>query len=657
MPKENKRGYSKLQIKQINEDKREFVGVASTLTPDRDQDIVVPSGAVFKLPLPLLWEHDRYDPVGEVVKAEIKDDQILVTCRLPKIEAPSQLAARLDEAWERIKSGLVKGLSVGFRPREYSFLDESDGIKFTEWEWYELSLVSIPANAEATIQTIKSIAKQAASGKQQKQQTKTKPLSGVKSVSITEPNKGNSMTYQEMIKRLQATLAEKQAEREAIQKAVSDEGRTKFAEEREAFDTLSDEIKALQLEVNDYQKLEKENMKAAKPVAGPEGAQVPEQSNQYSGIAVKAAPEKLEKGIAFARFAAAMGAAKGQLNTAESIAKARFPDDKRLHHIMKTAVAAGTTQDPEWAGNLVEYNEISSDFVEFLRPRTIVGRFGTEGIPALRSLPFNVHIKGQSSGGTAGWVGEGKAKPVTKSGYSDTYLGFTKIAAISVASDELLRFSNPSAERLIRDDLAAAVIEQMDQSFIGISSVAIANVKPASITSSIGATYPTGTTSPEADIAALWAAADSGNLDLTSAVYITTPAIARLLTGMSTMADNKRFPNMTPRGGSIDGIPVLVSNYVDTGAFVLAFAGEIWLADDGIVTLDASREASILMDSAPQTAIDAAMDSGADVDALQAAQLVSMYQTNQVALRAERYVNWALRRTGVVSGVTATNWA
>lgn len=57
-------------------------------------------------------------------------------------------------AWQSVKAKLVRGVSIGFRPIEYSYMD-TGGIHFTASEIYELSLVTIPANASATIQTIK----------------------------------------------------------------------------------------------------------------------------------------------------------------------------------------------------------------------------------------------------------------------------------------------------------------------------------------------------------------------------------------------------------------------------------------------------------------------------------------------------------------------
>lgn len=645
------KAYGILQVKAFDEDKREIRGIASTISPDRSGDVVIPSGIKFKLPLSLLWQHDHDKPVGIIHSATRTKDGLEIVATIAKVDAPSQLAARLDEAWESVKSGLVRGLSIGFIPKKYA-PNKTDGYDFTEIELTEISIVTIPANSEGTITQIKQISEQqAALGKTAAQ---IKPAIGLKSVSLkNKPNEVDNMNYQEMIKRLEATKAEKLEARDAIQKSVSEDGRTKDAAEREQFDTLNDEVKALDLELKDLRDLEAQNIKTAKPVAATQEAG---QTSGYSGIVIKQAPEKLEKGIEFARFASVLGAARGNLEVARNISEKRYPNMDRLNHVFKAAVSAGTTTDADFASKLVEYSDMSNDFIEFLRPKTIVGQFGQGGVPALRSIPFNVSIKGQSAGSTAGWVGEGKHKPVTSGKYNSVNLGWAKIAAISVASDELLRFSSPSAERLIRDDLAEAVIAQMDGSFIKIGNAAISGVRPASVTNSINSgVLPAGTASPEADIAALWATADTNNFDVSSAVYITRPSIARKLAGMMNAMDNPRFPEMTPSGGRIGGVPVIVSNHVEANTFVLAFANEIWLADDGVVTLDASREASIIMDTDPEAAL--ALTDAASTPPVFAPQAVNMFQTNNIAFRAERYINWQLRRAGATSAVSAASWA
>src|SRR5690606_28851118 len=193
------------------------------------------------------------------------------------------------------------------------------------------------------------------------------------------------------------------------------------------------------------------------------------------------------------------------------------------------------------------------------------------------------------------------------------------------------------------DDLSDAVIERMDEDFVDPTKAAGtgAGLSPASITN--GVTPITATGDVYADIAALWATADSTNLPVQSAVYITDSATARTLSGLRNPRGNREFPNVAMTGGNIDGVPLVVSNYVPAGTFILAFTSEIYLADDGVVTVDISREATIVMD-----------DSATATPTI--AQLVSMFQTNQLAIRAERYVNWKKRRPQAVAYLTGVNW-
>jgi HK97 family phage prohead protease len=90
-----------------------------------------------------------------VTQAKVTNAGIEVTAKIAKSDGA--LKQFLDSAWESIKLGLVRGFSIGFVPIESADIEGTWGRRFTKWEWYELSAVTIPANAEATIQTIKSI--------------------------------------------------------------------------------------------------------------------------------------------------------------------------------------------------------------------------------------------------------------------------------------------------------------------------------------------------------------------------------------------------------------------------------------------------------------------------------------------------------------------
>jgi HK97 family phage prohead protease len=159
-----KRAYSLLEVKAFDEDSREFSGIATTPTPDRMGDIVDPLGAKFSLPIPLLWQHDASKPIGEVFEARPTKSGIQIKGRVFKATQSRTLMDRLDEAWESMKLRLVRGLSIGFSPKKEEPI--KDGFKFLEWDWLELSAVTIPANSEASILAVKSIDRQqrAASG-------------------------------------------------------------------------------------------------------------------------------------------------------------------------------------------------------------------------------------------------------------------------------------------------------------------------------------------------------------------------------------------------------------------------------------------------------------------------------------------------------------
>lgn len=153
------KAYSTLKVKEISEDgdTRTITGIASTPKQDRDNDIMDMEGAQFALPMPLLWQHKHNEPIGEVTAATVTADGIEITATIVKIEEDGPLKSRIDEAWQSIKSGLVKGLSIGFRLLEYNYLDDSYGLHIKEWEWYELSAVTIPANPDGKITSVKNI--------------------------------------------------------------------------------------------------------------------------------------------------------------------------------------------------------------------------------------------------------------------------------------------------------------------------------------------------------------------------------------------------------------------------------------------------------------------------------------------------------------------
>lgn len=150
------RAYSVLQVKAVNDEQRVITGWATTPEPDRVGDVVEPLGAKFAAEIPLLWQHRHDSPVGIARFGKPTKKGIPFEAALPLIEEAGILKDLVDMAWQSVKARLVRGVSIGFRALEYAYMD-GGGVRFMETEIMELSLVSVPANASATIQTIKAM--------------------------------------------------------------------------------------------------------------------------------------------------------------------------------------------------------------------------------------------------------------------------------------------------------------------------------------------------------------------------------------------------------------------------------------------------------------------------------------------------------------------
>jgi len=327
--------------------------------------------------------------------------------------------------------------------------------------------------------------------------------------------------------------------------------------------------------------------------------------------------------------------------------------------VQKTAdVVGATTVDPSWAGALVQTDGPFADFAEWLRPQTILGRFGTNGIPALRRVPFRVGLVSQTSGGQGYWVGESQPKPLTTFGFARTTMLPLKVANITVLSEEVIRDSSPSAETLVRDQLAAALSERLDTDFIdpGLSATA---TSPASILNGVSGLNSNGNqiAAVLADINQLIAAFKSANNPLNSGVFIMSELIALQLAMLQNPLGQQQFPTVTMSGGSLYGIPILTSQFLvdtPTGGTIVALinASDIYFADEGGISVDLSREASLEMVDPPTNTPNTLGSPPASTGA----SLVSMFQTNNVAFRAERTINWMRRRESGVAWLTGVNW-
>jgi HK97 family phage prohead protease len=126
-------------------------GYGSVNNKDRDGDVVIQYGidmATFNKNPIILYQHDRHQPAGKVVKAEITDKGLYVKAEVYKEVNP--------QAYYAVKSGVVSMFSIGFIGKDGEYNAETDTFYFTKSELLEISLVSIPANRDAKFEVVES---------------------------------------------------------------------------------------------------------------------------------------------------------------------------------------------------------------------------------------------------------------------------------------------------------------------------------------------------------------------------------------------------------------------------------------------------------------------------------------------------------------------
>lgn len=620
------RAYGLLEIKSVDDDQRVIEGVASTIETDRQGDIVEPKGAQFRLPLPLLWQHRADQPIGKVLDAKVTSSGIKIRAQIAKGVLPS-----IDEAWALIKAGLVRGLSIGFAPIESARIEGTFGRKFLQWEWLELSAVTIPANAGASITSIKQYdAPHLASfGKGMQRSIHTPGASG--------SPRNTKMTISEQLTAEKANLQAKTTELETLMSDETTNGGLD-ADDTIRRDTLITEVKGLTQKVSHLSTLEAAQAANASAIVA--GTPAPAGRQKSANVKVVEMP----KGTIFTRAALAIAAGRGSRADTIEYAKQFTNTPEVLSYIksglwnQKAEPGTAVIQSPGWGGELVNPGNPSVEFVELLMPRTIIGR-----VTGFDMVPFNTLIIEQTGGSTFGWVGEVNPKPVGELAFEKNTLTNSKVAGIIVLSDELVRLSTPRAEEKARNDMMKQCAKFIDQQFIRVAVSAGAS-NPASITNGEASPAATGTTAAALrhDLNIALAEFDTANEDEGSdpgLVIVMTPALARGISLLTTSLGVAEFPGMNPQGGTLLGYPVIVSSSVDSGTIVIFKPSEIYLADDGRVTLDASREATLDMAGGSSPTF-------------------NLWQNNAVGLRAERWIRWQKKRAnGVVAIIDTAAYA
>ena len=330
----------------------------------------------------------------------------------------------------------------------------------------------------------------------------------------------------------------------------------------------------------------------------------------------------------FVAVAKSLLGAGGSVNAHRYAENANEP--RRVVEVLRTAVAAGGLTDSAWGSSL--FAPMVAAFAELLKTFGVFDQM----LPAMVQVPIGARVAFASVGAAGSVAGEGAAKAVNQLTTVATLLDPQKAAATIVVSEELLRGSPAGLDTWLFNELRAAVAVLTDRQFL------------ATITAGISPSSSSGTTAANVredlrDLAASISTSVRSRLFL-----IVSPADAKGLALMGDASGAAAFPLMGTGGGVIGGITVLVSDGVPTATAVLIDASGIG-AGSGRVELDTTRNAALEM---ADFGLTSASMTGSPPTSSTGTTLVSLFQTNSVGLRVERFFGAARLRTDAVAVMT-----
>lgn len=147
-----------LKLEELTDD-GQFEGYASVFGNEDSQGDIVEKGAFRKTireskgRVPILWQHDSWEPIGESLEME-EDDHGLRT--RGQLILDTQRGAGAYALLKRTKA--FRGLSIGYQTVKREIQELDDGTRITrlkELKLWEYSLVTFPANTLAVVGSVK----------------------------------------------------------------------------------------------------------------------------------------------------------------------------------------------------------------------------------------------------------------------------------------------------------------------------------------------------------------------------------------------------------------------------------------------------------------------------------------------------------------------
>lgn len=497
---------------------------------------------------PLLVNHDPNDQVGVVESVEIGPDRIgRAIVRFGKSDDA-------DEIFNDVVDGIRQKISVGYQIYNM-ILDSKQGddetYRITDWEPFEISIVSIPADNTVgvgrsidkpkTISTKENIMEKTAS-----ELAAAAPAAPVNIIEIQNETRNKELNR----------TRELLAIGEKFKEFGGEELARQFIGEGKTVEQLSSAIL--------------DRAAVRKPVVTAEIGLTERQKQAYSFL-------RIMNAMANPTDRTAQEAAKFEIecSTAARDKNPRnnngitIPYDVLIAGSQNRAlgVSAGST-----GGYNVDTEVMGQNFIEILRNRLVLNSLGAT---VMNGLVGNIAIPRQVGSATAYWVAEGTAPTASQQALDQVTMSPKTVGAFTDYSRKLLIQSSIDVENMVRNDLAKIIGLEIDR--VGLYGQGSAT-QPTGIknTNGINNVAFVGTTPTFAEIVSLETKVAAANADLGTLAYA---ANASMRGNLKTATKVTGYPDYIWEGSDtpVNGYRTEVSNQIASGDVFFGNWAEVFI--------------------------------------------------------------------------------
>lgn len=623
--------------------------VLSDATVDRYGDIIDPSGwdlKNFKRNPIALFGHNASFPIGTWEDIRVDSGKLVARLKL----AAKGTSARIDELIGLVEQGVLRAVSVGFKPIKAEPVDREKPYgaqRYLRSELLETSLVSVPANP-AAIALAKSmnlsdetmdLAFGEHAGTRQRDMSNGEHADP-QSAGSGRPRDGTAPRSKD---RTMKTLSQRieDAQNDLIAK------RDKLVELTNADDFDNDAVEALNQDIDLVERtlgnLKSSEAKIGLNAAPSGGGAAPAINRRPLGF-----PQREVNGLdLIVRAVTAQGVAAfgGGNKSIDKVLDERYPGHEATAIVAKADQTIGTTTVSGWASELLQ--TVNSGFLNALTGMSIYPELRNRGVGLNFDGTGTIKLPRRTAGGAGGgFVAEGSPIRVGRITTAAAELTPKKMGVIVPFSRELARRSTPAIEAIVRRAILEDTASILDAALL--DATAASTARPAGLLNGVSAVTTGYGGGDHVAVKEDFKALLKPFIDANAADGITVimnPAQSLSIAMMDGPDNNSGwFSGISSR------VTIVESTYATNGRMIAIRNSDFYTALGDAPEFDINETATVHMeDTTPLEIVSGTGPTTAD-------PVRSFYQTATVGVRMLMDVSWVMGRPGMTQWIDGTSY-